>query len=82
MADRTPQRQREMDARAKELGFRDYETMRVYYEARERKTGGTIAGSRAVPTETRQAAENALSWHPAVILDRVARKWREAMGEN
>lgn len=83
MADRTPQRQRELDARARELGFRNYDEMSVYYQARERKTGGTIAGSRqAEPPPTQGNADNAMSWHPAVILDRVRRKWRDAMGDD
>jgi hypothetical protein len=68
----------QLEAQARAAGFPSYEAMMHYMKRRQEKTGGTI------PQEQRSqapAAEQAMSWHPAAILDYVSNMYRRATGD-
>lgn len=68
----------ELDALARQNGFRSYEEMRLWNQQRQRPTGGTVPGKPARPANDGKPANpnNAMSWHPSAIFDYI----RRAMG--
>jgi hypothetical protein len=82
---RTPDRQRHLDTEARKAGFKDYETMAAYYRNQEAPARGTVAvgtaGKVAPPPQTGGAANNAMSWHPRVLFNRISKILQDTNGK-
>jgi hypothetical protein len=60
---------------ARQRGFPDAQTMIAFYEKQRRMRDG-----REASPSGQQMMDNALAWHPAVILQWVSDKYRKATG--
>jgi hypothetical protein len=70
--------QAKLDEQARRAGFRDYDQMRAYMMQRQNKTGGTVP---ARGPQADASVETAMSWHPAVVFDKISSYFDKALGK-
>jgi hypothetical protein len=69
-----PARQAQLDAEARRAGYRNYEELAL--RQKQMQQGGTVPGRGNMPRTAGEAWDNAMAWHPAKILSRIADMFR------